>query len=603
MLAAVFDRTVVRRRQHEEARMSPVAAASDARAATSGHRLSVLQGVLPLDRAKLPGDVGAGITLAALGIPEVMGYSNIAGMPVVTGLYTILIPIAVFAVLGSSRHLVVGADSATAAILAAGLASLAATGSPEYVALAGAVAICVGLVLIVARIIKLGFLADFLSRSVLIGFLTGVGIQVAVGQIGGMLGVSTDEATFCEGWPGSGTMCKFAGTMGDIGDTSMTTLAVSLSVLAVILGCRKINKRIPGALIAVIGAIVVSWAADLASHGVTELGPVPGGLPSFGLPDIAWSQFWDDVPSLTGTIGAIFVVILAQSAATSRAYAARYQERFSEDVDLVGLGAANIAAGLSGTYVVNGSPTKTQMVDSAGGRTQIAQLTTAVVVLVVLLFLTKPLEYMPDAVLAAVVFLIGVELVDRAGMKGIWRVRKGEFWIATVTAVFVIAVGVQQAVVLAIILSLLDYVRRGYRPARSVVIEDRRGHLHREAVGSGATASPGLVVYRFGADLFYANANTFSEDLNALAAETGVEWICVDAAAISDIDYSGWKTLVDLKKTLDEKGIRLVFADVGPRVTAELTRYGLLHALGSDAILPSVADAVDAYGARVRPTR
>jgi sulfate permease, SulP family len=582
--------------------MSP---GSSAREQTSAPTPSVpvLQGVLPLDRARLPADVAAGITLAALGIPEVMGYSNIAGMPVVTGLYTILIPIAVFAVLGSSRHLVVGADSATAAILAAGLASLAATGSPEYVALAGAVAICVGLVLIVARIIKLGFLADFLSRSVLIGFLTGVGIQVAVGQVGGMLGVSSAEASFCDGWPGSGTLCKFAGTMGNIGDASATTLAVSLSVLGVILGCRKINKRIPGALIAVIGAIAVSWAADLASHGVSELGPVPGGLPSFGLPDISWSQFWDDLPSLLGTIGAIFVVILAQSAATSRAYAARYQERFSEDVDLVALGAANITAGLSGTYVVNGSPTKTQMVDSAGGRTQIAQLTTAAVVLIVLLFLTKPHQYMPNAVLAAVVFLIGLELVDRAGMAGIWHVRKDEFWIAALTAIFVITVGVQQAVVLAIILSLLDYVRRGYRPARSVVTRGPKGHLHRQALGSGATASPGLVVYRFGADLFYANTNGFSEDLLALAHEPDVEWICIDAAAVSDIDYSGWKTLVELKKTLDEKAIRLVLADVSPRAGRELARYGLLDALGADAVFPSVADTIDVFEARQHSTR
>ena len=583
--------------------MSPVNAATETPTGPSKHRLPVLQAVLPLDRKKLSGDVAGGITLAALGIPEVMGYSNIAGMPVVTGLYTILIPIAVFAVLGSSRHLVVGADSATAAILAAGLASLAAAGSPEYVALAGAVAICVGLVLIVARIIKLGFLADFLSRSVLIGFLTGVGIQVAIGQVGDMLGVSSDEASFCGEWPGSGTLCKFAGTMGDIGETSLTTLAVSLSVLTVILGCRKINKRIPGALIAVIGAITVSWALDLADHGVAELGPVPGGLPSFGLPDIAWSQFRDDLPTLTGTIGAIFVVILAQSAATSRAYAARYQERFSEDVDLDGLGAANIAAGVSGTYVVNGSPTKTQMVDSAGGRTQVAQLTTAVVVLVVLLFLTKPLQYMPNAVLAAVVFLIGVELVDRAGMAGIWRVRKGEFWIAALTATFVIAVGVQQAIVLAIVLSILDYVRRGYRPARSVVTEGPGGHLHRQALGSGANASPGLVVYRFGADLFYANANSFNEDLLALAEEPTIEWICIDASAVSDIDYSGWKTLLEVKKTLDGKGIRLAFADVGPRVSDELARYGLLDALGPEAVFPSVADAVDAFDARPQPTR
>ena len=547
-------------------------------------RLPVLGGILPLDRSRLPVDLLAGTTLAALGIPEVMGYAKIAGMPVVTGLYTILIPIAIFAVLGSSRHLVVGADSATAAILAAGLAPLAAAGSSEYVALASGVAIITGVVLVVARVVRLGFLADFLSRSVLIGFLTGVGIQVAMGQVSGMLGVSDGSG---------GTVEKFVTTLSNVGDTNTTTLLVSLGVLVVILGCRKIDKRIPGALIAVVGAIFVSWKWDLLADGVTTLGPVPGGLPSVGLPDIGGK----DLPSLLATVGAIVLVILAQSAATSRAYAAKYQEQFSENTDLVGLGAANAAAGLTGTFVVNGSPTKTQMVDTAGGRSQLAQLTTAAVVLVVLLFLTKPLQYMPNAVLAAVVFLIGVELVDVAGMKGIWAVRKDEFMIAAVTAALVVVVGVEQGVVLAIVLSILDYVRRGYRPSRNLVVQGPGGHFHGRPLDSDAAVRPGLLVYRFGADLFYANANGFSEDVLALAGEPGVRWLCLDASAISDVDYSGWKTLAELHGELAERHVRLVLADVASDVRSELERYGVLAQIGTDAVFPSVGDAVDAFDA------
>ena len=505
-------------------------------------------------------------------------------MPVVTGLYTILIPIAIFAILGSSRHLVVGADSATAAILAAGLAPLAAAGSDEYVALAAGVAIITGVVLVVARVIRLGFLADFLSRSVLIGFLTGVGIQVAMGQVSGMLGVSAGSG---------GTVEKFVTTLSNVGDTNTTTLVVSLGVLVVILGCRKIDKRIPGALLAVVGAIFVSWKWDLVADGVTTLGPVPGGLPSVGLPDVGWS----DLPTLLATVGAIVLVILAQSAATSRAYTAKYQEQFSENTDLVGLGAANAAAGLTGTFVVNGSPTKTQMVDTAGGRSQLAQLTTAAVVLVVLLFLTKPLEYMPNAVLAAVVFLIGVELVDVAGMKGIWAVRKDEFAIAAITALLVVVVGVEQGVVLAIVLSILDYVRRGYQPSRNLVIQTPSGHFHGRPLDSDASVRPGMVVYRFGADLFYANANGFSEDVLALAAEPGVRWICVDSAAISDVDYSGWKTLAELHDELAERGVRLVLADLTGDVRTELERYGVLAQVGTDAVFASVGDAVDAFDA------
>ena len=384
-----------------------------------------MEGFLPLDRSRFPTEVVAGITLAALAIPEVMGYATIAGMPVVTGLYTIVLPMLVFAFFGSSRHLVVGADSATAAVMAAALAGMAATGSSEYVALAGLLALMAGALMIIARLIKLGFIADFLSRTVLIGFLTGVGIQVAIGQLAGLIGVPT---------PSGGSLRKLVDTVKAIPDTSMTTFAVSLGVIVTIVGLKLITDKIPGALIAVLGALAVSYFADLSEHGVSVLGTVPGGLPNFGLPD---GMSWSDVGELFPTAVSIFVLILAQSAATSRAYAAKYNERFSEDTDLVGLGLANGAAAISGTFVVNGSPTKTQMVDSAGGRSQLAQITTGAITVIVLLFLTKPLEYLPNAVLAAVVFLIGIELVDIAGMRRIARVRPDEFVVALMTALAV----------------------------------------------------------------------------------------------------------------------------------------------------------------------
>jgi MFS superfamily sulfate permease-like transporter len=268
-----------------------------------------MQGILPINRSKVPMDIAAGVTLAALGIPEVMGYTSIAGMPVITGLYTILIPIAVFAVIGSSRHLVVGADSATAAIMAAGLAGMATTASSEYVGLAGMLALMVAGILVLARIIRLGFIADFLSRSVLIGFLTGVGIQVAMGQVGSMLGIPSQTG---------GTIQKFIETFGDFASRNQTTILVSAGVAVVIFGAKAINPKIPGALIAVIGAIWASWYFDLQADGVAVLGSVPGGLPSIAFPSVTWSQFTE----LLGTAGAIFIVIVAQSAATSRAYAA-----------------------------------------------------------------------------------------------------------------------------------------------------------------------------------------------------------------------------------------------------------------------------------------
>src|SRR5210317_305976 len=406
---------------------------------SAGFRLPLFEGLLPIKGSQVPAEILAGLTLAALAIPEVMGYTKISGTPVITGLYTMLIPTLLFALFGSSRHLVVGADSATAAILAAGLVGLAATGSDEYVALAAVLAMMAAGFLILARIIGLGFLADFLSRTVLIGFLTGVGLQVALGEIAGMLGLKGG---------GHGTLEKIWNDIQQIEQVNLYALVTALAVLVVIVGSKKLSKKIPGALIAVIGAIAASWAFKLGDH-VHVLGAVPSGLPHIGLPEVKWS--WELIGKLLPTAFAMFVVILAQSAATSRAYAARYNERFNENTDLAGLALANIGAGLSGTFVVNGSPTKTQMVDSAGGRSQLSLIITSVIVLLVLLFLTGPLAYMPEAVLSAVVFLIGVDLIDIQGLRRVFAQRQSEFWVALITALTVVLVGVEQGIILAIV--------------------------------------------------------------------------------------------------------------------------------------------------------
>ncbi|MFN2212654.1 MAG: SulP family inorganic anion transporter [Anaerolineales bacterium] len=553
----------------------------------SGPSFPILQGILPIDRSKLSIDIVAGITLAALAIPEVMGYTTIAGMPVITGLYTILIPTALFALFGSSRHLVVGADSATAAIMAAGLAGLATTASPEYVAYAGILALLAAALLILARIINLGFIADFLSRTVLIGFLTGVGIQVAVGQIPGMLGIPGG---------GLGPIQDLIADLQQIGQTNIYTLAVSIGVLVIIVGGRMINKKIPGPLIAVIGAIVVSYVADLSSYGVSVLGTVPGGLPSFGLPTGATLN-WSVLQQLLPVAFSIFIVILAQSAATSRAYATRYSETFSENVDLVGLGLANVGAGLSGTFVVNGSPTKTQMVDSAGGRSQLATLTTSVIVLIVLLFLTKPLAYMPNAVLSAVVFLIGIELIDYLGMRKIYIQRRAEFWVALITALVVIFIGVEQGILLAIVLSILFHTRHGYKPKNSVLEVDVDGKQHMVPVSSHAQMIPGLMVYRFNHSMYYANADLFTQEVLDLVetADPPLTWFCLVATAIDDIDFSAAATLKETHELLKEKGVRLVLADADDYVRRELDRSELTELFGKDGFYGSVDDVEIAF--------
>jgi sulfate permease, SulP family len=539
-------------------------------------------GILPIDRSLISRDVIAGITLAALAIPEVMGYTKIAGMPVVTGLYTILIPMALFAIFGSSRHLVVGADSATAAIMAAGLAGLASTASPEYVAYAGILALLAALMLILARIIRLGFIADFLSRTVLIGFLTGVGVQVAIGQISGMLGIPGG---------GSGPIQKLLTDIKQLNQINPYTLIISFIVLFIIVGCRKINKKIPGALIAVVGIILVSYFTNLSSHGVALLGTVPGGLPKISIP-AGVSINTQVLEQLFPIAFSMFIVILAQSAATSRAYATRYNEHFSENVDLIGLGLANIGAGLSGTFVVNGSPTKTQMVDSAGGRSQLATITTSIIVLIVLLFLTKPLAYMPEAVLSSVVFLIGIELVDIPGMRRIFTERPVEFWVALLTALVVIFLGVEQGILLAIVLSILIHTRHGYKPKDALLGIDSFGRVHSLPVASRKQVTPGLMIYRFHHSLYYANAEHFAQEVMGLInnSEQPISWFCVDMVAVDDVDFSAAETIRETYKNLLEKNIRLVFAEVDDDVYEELNRSGLIKLIGKDGYFESLDD-------------
>ena len=555
----------------------------------------VMEGILPIDRAWVSMDIIAGITLATLAIPEVMGYAKIAGMPVVTGLYTILIPMALYAFFGSSRHLVVGADSATAAIMAAGLIGIATFASPQYVAYAGMLALMVAALLILARIIKLGFIADFLSRTVLIGFLSGVGIQVAIGQISGMLGIPGG---------GSGPVQNLVSDLKQLNQTNIYTVAVSIVVMLIIIGCRMINKKIPGALIAVVSTIVISYLVDLSSYGVAVLGTITGGLPKFRLPMVATMNA-TTLTQLLPIALSMFIVILAQSAATARAYATRYNESFSENTDIVGLGLANIGAGLSGTFVVNGSPTKTQMVDSAGGRSQLSTLTTSIIVVIVLLFLTKPLTFMPEAVLSSVVFLIGVELIDTKGMRRILAERPAEFWVALITAVVVVFIGVQQGILLAVLLSILIHTRHGYKPKNALLTADSSGKEHLVLVSTNAQVLPGLIIYRFNHSMYYANAELLSQEVLTLveSAQPPLSWFCIDVTAVDDIDFSAAATLREIYASLKEKGIRLILAEVADDIHRELDRSGLTDLIGSDGFYETIGDVEEAYRARFSDSR
>jgi sulfate permease, SulP family len=544
-------------------------------------RFNILGGVLPIRPREALRDAFAGVTLASMNIPQVLGYTRIAGTPVVTGLYTVLLPLVAFAVFGSSRHLVVAADSATAAIFSGALSQMAPLGSDRYMALVGMLTLETAGVLLLARIFKAGFLADFLSRTVLVGFLTGVGLQVGVAMLGDMLGVAVvSRHTVVQLWE-----VARAAPLAD-----GRVIGVSIFVAGTILLARRFAPRFPAPLVLVIGAIAASAWLDLAGRGFAIIGPVPGGLPSLKWPDVSWS----DTLALTPVAASCFVMIIAQSAATARIYAVKHKERVDENADILAISAANAAAALSGAFVVNGSPTQTAMAEGAGARSQVAQLVFATVVAVVLVFLTGPLQYLPRCVLAAIVFTIAVGMVDVQGLGAINRESRGEFLLASFTAVAVPTIGVEQGILLAIAASLVRHVRHSYRPFAMVLVPGARERW--EPFAPGLTTDPGLIVYRFGADLFYANADRFADQVRALVAHAPepVRWFVVDCAAVFDLDYTAARTVRDLIDEMKAAKVGLVLARVNEYLHSDLVRHGVAAEVGEDRIFDTLHEATDA---------
>jgi MFS superfamily sulfate permease-like transporter len=319
---------------------------------------------------------------------------------------------------------------------------------------------------------------------------------------------------------------------------------------------------------------------------------VPRGLPSFGLPALGVH----DALALLGTSATIFVVILAQSAATARAYAAKFGEPFGTDTDLVGLGAGNIAAAFTGTFVVNGSPTKTQIVDDAGGRSQLASLTTSVLTVVVLLVATGPLSYLPTAALAAVVFLIGAELIDLRGLHRVRAVRRTEFAVALLSTAAVVALGIQWGIGVAVVASIIDHLSHSYRPRSSVLVKSPAGHWRQIPVQPGARTEPGLVIYRFGSSLYYANASRFVDDVLTLAQPGDpVRWLVLDGAAIGDVDYTASGTLSRVIRELHQQHISVVVTSLMDPVRSQLSHYGITGSRGPDAYYDTPGEALEAF--------
>jgi MFS superfamily sulfate permease-like transporter len=545
----------------------------------------LFNGLRPFDPARTRGDVVAGITLAVLAIPEVMGYAKIIGTPMITGLYTLFLPVLAFALFGGSRQLVVSADSATAAIVAAALTAASfSANTPHYVELTIVIALVTAVLLLIARLLRLAFMADFLSRTVLVGFLSGVGVQVALGQVNDMLGLHG-------GRPGLAGKLLFA--VQNAHHAPIPTVAITVAVLAIIVGCDLLIPRVPGALIAVVGSIAASAAFHWDQTSIAVVGAVPGGLPHIGLPHVGL----DDLQLIMPVAFSCFVVIIAQSAATSRAYALRRGDRFDENRDLIGLAVANLAAAATGAFVVNGSPTKTAIVDTAGGRSQWAHLTTSAVVLVVLLLLTRPLSLLPEAVLAAIVFLVGIKLIDIRALHEIRTARPREFILAIVTAATVVGLGVEAGIVLAVVVSLAEHVRHSYRPHVAVIVRDAAGHWSLDNPDSGRMVAPGLAMFWFGADLFYANVDFFIAQVRRVIrmAPTAIRWLAIDARAITDVDFSAGRALAGLQRELADRHMVLALIVVSTRREDQLSESGLVDLADATRIFDSRESCVAAY--------
>ncbi|GAA3029227.1 SulP family inorganic anion transporter [Gordonia defluvii] len=535
-------------------------------------------------------DIMAGVSLAAVAIPEAMGYSTIAGVPISAGIYTLIVPPVLFAVLGASRLMVVGADSATAALLASGITGLGVAGlvagTEQWLALTAIVALLAGVLLTLAWVLRLGFLGDFLSTAALTGFLAGVGVSVLIGQLPYLLGV---RETAGRPWH------RVAGVVGEIGHANPLAVAFAAVSLVALVAGRRFAPKLPLAVGVVIGSILVVWSAGLG-HRL----PVVGDLPT-GLPRVRWPAGLDaaTVAQLLPLAAGCALVILAQSAATARSFAQRFGENADVNRDLLGLAAANAGAGLTGTFVVNGSPTKTEFLADQHGRSQVANLVLAATSLAAVVFAGPALGMLPHAVLGAIVTVIATRLIDVGELRAIWRVRRPEFVIAVLTALAVIVFGVRDGIILAVVTSLVEIIRRQYRPEKFVVGVRRDGGREFVSAQPGVQSLPGLIVFRYDADLFYANASRFTGDVIALirAAPDPVQWLVLDCSSITDVDYSAARDLNDLIDFVHARGAHFVLAGADAELQQTLENEGILALLNADHLFHGIGSAVRAFRA------
>jgi len=532
-------------------------------------------------------DAVAGVVLTTMLVPVGIAYAVASGVPGIYGLYATIVPLLAYALFGPSRILVLGPDSSLAAIILGVVLPLSHGDPLRAVALASMMAIVSGIVCILAGVVRLGFITELLSKPIRYGYMNGIALTVLISQLPKLFGFSIDSDGPLR------NLLAIAKAILD-GKANWTAFAIGAGALAVIL-LLKNSKRVPGILIAVVGATIVVGALDLGARaGVAVLGPLPQGLPAFEIP---WIRYDDIVPVLLGGF-AVAMVSFADTSVLSRSYAARTRTTVDPNQEMVGLGAANLAAGFFQGFPISSSSSRTPVAEAAGARTQLTGVVGALAVALLLLIAPNLLQHLPTAALAAVVIAAAIGLIEVTDLKRIFRIQRWEFWLSIVCLIGVAVLGAIPGIGLAIVIAVIEFLWDGWRPHSAVLgrAEGVKGY-HDITRYPDARQIPGLVLFRWDAPLFFANAELFKERvLDAVAkAPTSVRWVVVAAEPVTSVDVTAADTLEELDKVLREADVELCFAELKDPVKDKLKRFGLFEQIGEDFFFPTIGAAVGRY--------
>jgi high affinity sulfate transporter 1 len=538
-------------------------------------------------RAWLPNDIIAGLVLTAVLVPVGMGYAEAAGLPAITGLYATITPLLVYAALGPSRILVLGPDSSLAAIIAATVVPLAGGDPGRAVELAGGLAIIAGGLGIAFGVLHLGLLTDLLSTPIRIGYLNGIALTVIVSQLPKLFGFSTDADGLV---PEAIAFVQGVAT----GMATVPALAMGVLALAIMIVARLVGRAAVGIVVATVATTLVTAVAGLAAAGVDVVGAMPQGLPRLAIPAVG---FGDLTAMLAGGF-AIAVVSLADTSVLSRTFAARSGRRVDQDQELVALGAANVGGAFTSGFPVSASASRTPVAEAAGGKTQLTGVIAALAITAMLLVAPGITSNLPQATLGAVVIVAATSLIDLAGTLRLIRLRPTEAILSIISFAGVAFVGVIAGIFASVVIALAAFFWRAWRPHSAVLgrVEDLKGY-HDITRYPEARRLDGLVLFRWDAPLFFANAEAFREAIESAvdAAPTPTRWVVVAAEPITDVDTTAADVLDELLGDLRRAGVELRFAEMKDPVKDWLDRYGLLQKIGDDAFYPTVGTAVDAY--------